>query len=247
MYQIQVHPRIESIISFLHLIGLWNRGDKPTVKEMRTMSFYSVYYFLFPVLLLTQAFISENQDEIIFLIEATAVSFVMLVRLWYLIWNKKRILELMNQICVYTIDDNEENTLINRKLKRLMKFVTVFLAILNFAGFCVVFVLPFIGSERKLFFNVAFPLDWKNDELSYWIAVAFTSVEVVLCAVSLLCPVIIWYLLINCALNYEVLGHRIRCIGTTKPSKRNISVAEEHELFRRGLIAAVESHRNIKE
>lgn len=74
---------------------------------------------------------------------------------------------------MHGVEEKEEFALINNKLKSLMKLVTIFLSCSVIGGFCGAFVKPLLENERKLFFVIGFPLDWRNDEFAYWMAVAF--------------------------------------------------------------------------
>lgn len=67
-------------------------------------------------------------------------------------------------IGVYSIDDREEFKLVNDKMRRFIKFVTI-LFFNTFTACYVTVVAPFFGKEKKLFYNIGFTLDWKNNEI----------------------------------------------------------------------------------
>lgn len=226
---------------------MWHRGNKATVTETGVKFFYSIYYLVFPISLVGGAVSVTNRDESLFLIEAAIISSVELFKLLYIIWKKDEILDVLNRIGVYSMEEKEEFTLANDKLNRLMKFTSMFLSSAYFCGLCVVLVFPFLGSERSLFFNIAFPLDWKTNEFSYWIAFGFIFTETILTAISMLFSVIIWYLMVNCALRYEILGHQIQNMGVIKPVEGITNRRKISNLFLQDLFAAIESQKHIKE
>lgn len=105
-------------------------------------------------------------------------------------------------------------------------------------GFCSTLITPFIGVEKKLFFSIGFPLDWKNNEFDYCIGAAFIFTQMFLSRIALLVSVMIWYLLMNCGLQYVALGHQIKNMGAIKSvdkkaNKRKISNIERDNLYRR--------------
>lgn len=273
MYSVQLDKRINQIISLFYRFGLWHRGDEATVRESRLKLFYSCYYFLFPISLVTGAFSSDNPDDFVFLLEVAIGTTVLAVKILYIIWRKEQILELLNRICVYSVEDHEGLTIVNNKLKMLMKFVAIFIPFVWFTGVCCVLVAPFLGSERSLFFNIAFPLDWKNNEIAYWITFVFLVTQVILSLILSLFGVIIWYIMINCSLRYDILGHQIKNMGVLKEveetankrkvldsekentflcdlisvNKRKISNAEKENLFLKDLFSVIVSHKHTNE
>lgn len=233
------------MISFFHRIGFWQREDESTVRGTSIKILYSIYYLLCSVSLIAGAISSDNKDESIFLTESAIMGVVVSVKLFYITWEKKQIIELLRRIGVYSIEAEENFTLVNKKLRNFMNIVTVVLCYIYFGVASSGFVAPFIGKERKLFFNIGFPFDYKNNEIAFWIAYAFVCSEIVLAEFVFLLSVIIWFLLINCSVQYEVLGNRIRNMGAVK-SERKISQREKQNLFFVELIKVVKSHQQIK-
>lgn len=94
--------------------------------------------------------------------------------------------------------------------------------------------------------NVAFPLDWKNNEIAYWMANAFFFTEITLTILSVLFSVIIRSLLISSSLRYEILGCQIRNMGTTNKMPKKRKTLQVENLFLKDLIAAINSHQHTE-
>lgn len=251
MFRIEVHNYIEQIISFFLRIGFWHRKQEDTVRgwrRWRLKIFYSIYYGLFPISSATGALISDNNDEKIFMVLVSVMETVMLVKLLHAIWTKREVLKLLNRICDFYVKDPETFSLIDEKLKDLMKFSVVFIILADFCATCIA-CFPFIGSEKKLFFSIGFPLDWRNAEYAYWIAVTFVFTQMILSAISVLFPVIVWYLLANCSFRYVVLGQQIRNMGKrgSVDGKANNRNTEKDNLFRRDLLQCIDSYNYLME
>ncbi len=187
---------------------------------------------------------SENRNEQMMLIETSIMTIVFIVKVWYLIWRKKEILELLNQICSYSVDNRETFTWVNEKSENFMKFMTFFWISSCFCLFCEAFIAPFVPDEKTLFFPIGFPLDWKSNEFAYWMAFTFIGTLVAMTAISILFTTILWYLMANCSWRYAVLGQQMKRMGA---DDRKISNVEKDNLYRRELDKAITSHTHLKE
>lgn len=196
--------------------------------------------------MLSGAVKNKNADESIFLIESAIINYVMAIKLFYLMWKKNRIVEFLNRIRVVSTDDRKEFSFINDKLNNFMNIATAFFIFETLCSASACIVVPFIGSEKKLFVKIGFPLDYEHDELSFWIAFTFFLINGTLCVLSMFFSIIKWYLLINCGLMYHVLGNQFRQMGAIKAIDQPTE-KEKQSLFLRDFIAGIQSHRHIKE
>lgn len=252
MFRVQVHKHTERIFSLFYRMHIWHREDEETVTERTFKLFYSIFYCLFPLSLIAGAFASDNMGEFVFLVESSILSAVSLIRLLYVIWRKNEILDLINRICDYGVKDEQTFSQTNDKLNIFMKFSTAFVSLVYFCGISMVLVIPFLSTERTLFFNIGFPLDWKNNEFAYWMAFTFVVTQVIITAVSLLFPVIVWYLMASCGWRYVALGQQIRDMGKIKLEdataiEMKISNAEIDNLYQRDLIEAIVLREHLEE
>lgn len=250
MFEIQVQKVINLLISLFYRIGLWQRGDEATAWGTRLKIFYSIYYSLFPISLMAGALSSDNKDEFVFAVEVSLISTVLLVKILYIIWRKQQILDILCEICVFSVQDEDEFKLANDKMKRFVKIINFFcfLVILNLIG--ATFVIPFISSEKSFFFNFGFPFDWKNNEIAYWVVFTFNCTELILTACVCFFAAFIWYLIVNCALRYEILGCQIKKIGIITTNERTVNKGknreqEKQKLFLLNLVTAIESQKRI--
>ncbi len=237
-------------MSFFYRMGIWSRLNEETVREKILKIFYTFYFPLGISSLITGAIATDDDDERIFLTQISINCMVLQAKLLYLIWRKSEILEILNRVCCYDVNDHEELIFINNMLENLLTFTIVVFGAVNFSEFTSVVIVPIqFHDEKKLFFNIGFPLDTENDEFAYWLADIFLATQMVIVTISLLFSVIVWYLMANCGLRYKVLGEKIKRIGGIKPvdgkmtNKREIS----DSLYNRDLVDAIESHKNLKE
>ncbi len=239
MHYIRIHDIINRIVSFYYRIGFWHRVQENAIKEPRIVkALYCIYHFLFTISLAVTAIKTEESDESVFLAETSIIAFVLSVKLWFLIWNQKRILELLNRICVYPIRYDDDLSFVNKKLKKFANFMFFASTAAYCTGVCEAIVAPFFGSRRTLFFKIAFPWDWRNNDIAYCVASLFLFTEVFLSITAASINIIIWYLMFNCSLRYQVLGSELKKIGNEIDEKK-ISNAD-------GLRVAIYAHLQIR-
>lgn len=240
---------INHMMSLFYFLGLWHRDDEPTVRETMVKLFFSIYYFLFPMSVMGGGILTDDKNESVFLVEISIISAVMSVKVLYIIWKKDAIYKILNQCGVFTVEDNEDFKLVNDTLDTFEKIIETIFAIVVVAALFITVIFPCLVG--KPLFNIAFPLDWKRNKFAYWLVNTFLFTEVFLYIITLMFSVIIWYLLLTCTLKYQILGNRMRNLGTQTTSEATgnssrISVTEK-KLFTRNLIAAVISYHQIRE
>lgn len=250
MYCIELQDGIYKAMDGYSRLGFWHRVDGATVEKTRIKIFYSIYILFLPISLMAGAIASDSKDDAMLLAVTAIISTVMVVRLYCLMWRQNEIYDLLLRIGVYSVKDEDVFTNVDKKLKMFMKLNTYFFCYSCFMAFCVNLIAPFIGSDNNLFFNIGFPLDYKNNDFAYWIAILFLTTETSLTAAAVLFSIVIWYLLFNCGLRYQVLGSELENMGVKRildatVKKRKISVVENRNLFNRDLIDGIESHKDI--
>ncbi len=248
MLRVQLHNLIRRLFFCYYLFGFWHQGDVETSKERRSKILISIYYLLFLISNIAGAVASDNRDDKVFLIEVTIMCIVLLVKLWYIIWRKRETLELLDRICDYNVEDRETFDLVNSKLKKLMKFCAAFFTAVLICGIYLSFFEPLLRTEKKLFVNFGFPLDWKNNDLAYWLANLFFATQMIIVFFGSTFSVITWYLMANCGCSYVVVGQRIRKMGEMRSAvKIKISKTQKDTLYQRHLIETIASHSDLQE
>lgn len=248
MFRVEVHKFIKKIILLFFRAGLWHQEeDEQTLRKWRLKIICSIYYCLLPISLATGNR-HDDKKEFIFSVQSSMITFVLLVKMLHITWRKRETLDLLNRVCDFYVKDHENFTLINDKLKDLMKFAIVFFILVMCSATCSTLVIPLLESERTHFFNLGFPFDYENNEIAYWLAVAFLFTQVILTIISLLFCIIIWYLMINCGLTVQIKNMgEIRSVEEGKVNKRKITITERDNVFLRDLMDAITSHNELKE
>lgn len=247
MHSVRIHKVIGWMISLFYLIGIWHRGDKPTVKEMRIQFLYSIYCLLIFPSFIVGAIKNDNKGEWIFLAELSIGAVVVVVKLWILIWKQNEIRDLLNIVCVLSIQNDNDHKHFNNRIEEFIKYSSVFLIASVVAGVLSSVVLSVLGDEKSLFLEIAFPLDYRNSEIAFWIATIFLFNEYLLYLITAIFTVIIWYLLVVCALRYEVLGSELKNMGRTSVNEdRQETDTQMHKNYFENLTTSIDAHLYLR-
>lgn len=242
MLRIEIHKNINRIIRFFYRVGFWHRQDEKIFGKL----FFSLYYTLFPISIVAGAVSNDIQMEAkILLVESAMMATLLLMKLLYVIWRKREILELLNRICDYRVDNEETFTAVNDKINVFMAFATVLLCSVCLCAASISFIVPFVGKERNLFFQIGFPLDWRNNEFGYWVAFTFISTQMAFSATLVSFSIIIWYLMANCSWRYEALGQQVQRMGQLE--EHPMSNTYRDNLYFRDLVDTISKKNTLIE
>lgn len=246
MYKIEIHNRINQIIANYYRLKIW-QSEETSILNVMAKVFYFTIHFSYVVAVFLGLFVCDD-DEFIFLIATFMAYSVINVKLYYLLRQQQDICSFLYDICSHSISDQIEWIRINDRINIFIKFVTYFL-ILAASGtlpfFC--FRLPLFSAEKKLPLTIGFPLNWRNNEFSYWAAYFFVTMNHVLTVAFLSSTVIIWYIMVNCSIKYESLGSKFRRFGTNIAIEEEmISEAEKKQLFLREFIDLIRKYQELK-
>nr|QGW45420.1 odorant receptor 47 [Bradysia odoriphaga] len=242
MYPIQIHKFFSQLISFFHRFGFWHRGNEANVRELIVQFILCFYHLSFVVALVIGATRGENGDQGIFLMEIAVAVGVTNVKLFAMVLKQKQILVLINRIGSFSIKHDEDYNIFNARIESFVKFVKVFMVTFYVVVFFEVGVAPFLNNEYTLFFQIAFPLDWKHNAIYFWIANIFLGTGVGLSGAPIMFSATVWYLLLICSSRYDALANELRNMGRLKEQER-VGASNEswnHKVFLQDLISSID-------
>lgn len=250
MYRFELPDGITTFYTIFYRIGFWHRGDEPTRREKLFKILYFMYYSTFIISIVIGAIQSDNTAEKVLLVEYSMQCAVLALPLFKILWRKTEILEMLTRIGVYSTNNHEGFTYASEKIKLVMKFLTFYFYLVHTSG-VLAGIEPFCLSERTMYIKLAFPLDWKNSFFGFVLANFFVYSQIFFTLNIFAFTIMLWFSLMTGQLRYRVLGHEIRNMGVVETSettgKRNISDKEQQKLFRRDLVAAIDTHQRIRE
>lgn len=236
-YNIGIPDFIARTYSIFYLLGLWNTKDGVNMWQY----FCFIYYGLLLLSVYIGAFIAETDDDKVFLIVITFIGLVQMCRLYYIIWKQEEVIKLTHESGISSTHDNEVFNDCMEKSGKMMILSRLYNLIL-FSSFIAVIFLPLCSSERHLIFNIAFPFDYKHSEAAFWTAYFFVLIGFFLSLICCVYAYVVWYLMLNMIIKYEILGSQFKTVGTFHTKK--ITPSEQSKLYLEQLIKPVTEHEN---
>lgn len=251
MYHIKVHSIIYRIVQIYHRLGMWRKEDDS--KVFYNIGWKLIYLILnvpLPLCLISGGFLSDDKNKLVFSVGVGLINLVLTMKLTYILWRKNEIRQLLLEIGFHFVAEFDEFSKINEKLKKFIKLSSYFL--LTSAVACVleiIFYLPLFSTQKRLPLDLWFPFDWKNCLICYCMAYISLSIAILIAIVAISLNVIIWYLMMNCAIKYEILGHQFKYLTTKKASINGWTIAgTQKELTNlQGLIGLIKTHQKLTE
>lgn len=245
MYRVEVQPKINLLISLFYKVGIWDESYvESSVWRTILKLFLSIYFTSYILSLIVGGIVSDVIEESIPLILAGTLACVIWVKFHFMIYKKSEILHLLNEVCVYTIRDRKSISKANEKLRNITKFITVLVSTSVITGFYCLTFSPLY--TRKLFFNIAFPFDYKSSETAFWLAYTYMTTVYVLVVIGMLFNVFLWYFMYSLALRHRLLEHQITSMGRCSDHE-NVSLVDKSGFFNQDLIAVIRIHEKTKE
>lgn len=246
--QIGIDPLIQRIIRLYYAFGIWQNGNESDIWK-----FVRTFIFLFctigyPVALAGGGLVSNDLGDFIFLLTLGVVVAVLEFKGFYVFFKQNKILTLLNDNCNLSVPNNEGLLhKVNEKLNILRKCCVIFI-VLSVALTLVIMVFSSPLVSRKLPFNIWFPLDYQNSRVAHWMAHCFVLMnELFVILVSLLSS-ILWYVMLNCSIKYDILGYRFKNLGVAVRLDNQTSViARNEDLFEMELIECIKMHKQLEE
>lgn len=232
----EANPSLERIFYVFKLFGIWQKSEDDLKYRYVWKIAHKINYVLYQILLLTFAFTAEDKNEKTFVGLMYLIITVVSVKMLYLLAKKKEILSFLSDSYVDVSNLNSKIQIeVSKKERIFIQFANAYLLLI------VICLILFVGStfplftaDRKLPFHITFSLDWKHEATVHWILYISMSWTTVLSLVYNSLTVIVWCILYNFSIQYDVLGKQFKALGTSGNC-----------CFLRDLITLIKVHRNL--
>lgn len=250
MYNVELPNTINQIIVVFYELGLWDTQQKTVFCTTAVKMIHVAYYISCVTSIAVKALITNDPDDSVFLTALAVLATVHIFRMVYIILKKSETIELVHEIGTHSTNSIEEFIQVDNKIKKFMKFAKAFIL----ACFCevsMIIIFPAISNEQAII-NVAFPL--RNSRMTFWVKQVFVLIGALYSVVCVFLSIIIWFLLLNGAIKYEMLGSKFRNLGDTKTKDTStdfttkkviISKTRQQQEFLKDLKEAIKTHRKI--
>ncbi len=158
MYKIEIPNTVHQLVGIFYRLGMWSDKDKITFGEFCRKLLFLIYFVSFALSMALGAITTESREECVFLTVISVIVFVVVYKMWMILWGKNRVMLLVNLIGSHSTNDREVFIRINNKLNRLMTFVRFVMIALTMTTLFGVVLYP-ITNEKHLIYNIVLPLD----------------------------------------------------------------------------------------
>lgn len=191
---------------------------------------------------------NDSIGQSVFLVESAVISAVLFIKLCFLVWKQNEIEDFLNEVCIFPIRYDEDCIRVDVKLKKFMILVKVMVIWAFVTGIAECAIIPIVTSGKYLFFEIAFPWDWRNNDVAYWGAVIFLFIQMLMTIISFHFSILIWYLLLNCSLRYQVLGNELKKMGSEckEELEGKITEQERENVFSNDLKSSIGNHQQMR-
>lgn len=240
IYSVAIPATIKQMNSIFYLLGLWKIDDGITLRQY----FYITFFVSFIWSVFLGACLADTNEDAVYLAVISLVGLVQSFRMYCIIWKQNKILYFMRKTGDTLTNDYEVFVGVDTKLKNMMTFAKALISMVFFSFVTVVF-LPFAYTEKRLIFNIAFPLDYRTSESAFWFAYVIESLGFVMSSICCFFMAMVWYLMLMFVSQYKNLGSQLKNLGMVV--KRNGSIAEQNGLYLQQFIEAIKAMEIIDE
>lgn len=239
MFKIDIPNKLSQILHLFFVLRIW-QSDEGNSWKILIKIFHLIMHGTFGISLLSGAYLSDDRNESIFLTTAAMAAAVLNIKLGFIIWLQEETNTLLQYFGNHSITDQSEFYRMNKKINNLVNFVSVFLSMTFFGSVPILVVYsPIFMDTKKLSVSIGFPFDWRNNDFAYWTAFLYVLYCYLFCILCVLITAIIWYLMMNCSIKYDLLGYQFKQLGTTSSS-------EEQKDSISNLIHLIKLHQRLK-
>lgn len=248
-HEMGIDPLIQRIIGVYYAFGIWENDN-----GFKLGKFVRVFICLFctityPIALVGGALVNNNDlGDSIFLLSFGILVAVLELRGFYIFFKQDEILALLKSTCIHSVPNNEHLLQkVNRKLNILKIFCMIFIVLsLGLTSTIMIFSSPLIS--HKLPFNILFPLDYKGSSLAHWITHCFVLINELFAMLVSLFISIMWYVMLNCSIKYDILGYRLKNLGVPGelPMDNQMISEVKQDLLESELIECIQMHQQLE-
>lgn len=243
-YKINLNETISQIKKIYFTVGLWRTKSRIVV-----ISQFFLFFLIssFTISVIVEANITEKAGESVFLTVTALIGTLQAYRLYYVITKQTKLLEMLNTLSVNSTDDYDTFCSAESKLKNLITFARTWINV-SFFLFVSVVILPLI--KKGLIFDIALPFNYKTNLIGFWIAYLYVATAFLL-SVSLIlfAAILIWYMMLNFVIKYDILGNNFKNLGKILASETNTldGLLAKQTLYLQQLLVAIKSLENTNE
>lgn len=222
MFEIKVLPVITYMITAYDKLDLFSVDCETSLKRKIKRKLKFFLFFSFPVVVLLGSFEIDDSSESLYLVAVSICASLHVIRFHNVCTKMGIISVLLKETSVHSFS-HKENFIATEKTIKNFNFFSIGLIAVTTLMVLLVYVFPIVY-RKTLPFKIWFPLDWKRNEIHFWIAYAYIMYCIFICYLMIAFAILTWYVLLNIAIKYRMLGNDLENLGwysSTKPMQES--------------------------
>lgn len=199
-----------------YLLGLLPMVDCSPCYKIYCFIVVAVFYVLFIILTILEALFSKSVEDTMFIgcfsIMVLNITFRMVI-----FYRKRNVIkklflntDIFADVENYCMENKETYNAILEKLNTFVDFAYTMYCMFVVTVLMMIIV-PLFIKEKFLLLSiwVPFEIDWRTNDIAFWILYVFTNSTMALCVVSIGRCLFVWYIMLNISIKFEILGCRL--------------------------------------
>lgn len=249
MFEIKVLPIISHIVQSYNRLDLFSIDSETSLQRKVGRAFKFSLFLSFPVFVLLGSVQNEDRSESLYMIAVSIAAFLHVIKFHCICTKMEIISVLLKELSVHSFQCKDKFIVIERKIKNFNYFSIGLIGVSSFV-ILLIYAFPFVF-KKKLAFKIWFPLDWKKNDLNFWIAYAYIMYCLFICFLMIAFAVLMWYVLLNVSVKYRMLGYDLEDLGWNSLNKQkersnNSLPSRNSESFYVDLVKCIENYKTLK-
>ncbi len=256
----EIDPSIQRIMELYYAVGIWqNNSSGCKSRKFIRVSVFLFFAISYPVAMAGGLASNDFRDNIIIFTIRVVVA-VFAFKGFYIFFKQDEILSLLNSTCIQSVRHND--CLLKNTLHSLHKCCAIFV-VLSTLLTLIIIILSTPLYSYKLSIYISFPLVYEIRNAAHWMTHSFVLINDLFVFLVSFISSIMWYVILNCSVQYNILGNRLKNVGMRSKLNRQIFSKAENltqdldnrmisqqtknrSLFESELIECIEMHKQLE-
>lgn len=198
------------------IFGLLPMDEYTISYKIYSFLIFGIFFVLFSILSTLEAVFNENLEDAMFSVLLSIAVCCIMYRM-VIFYQKQSVIKklLVNtdvfaDVSNYCIENKDQYNAILDKLNTFVDFAYQMYCMFT-VTVLMMMIVPLFYTEKVLLIKiwVPFEIDWKSNDLAFWIIYVFTNTCMAFFAISIGRCLFVWLIMLNLSLKFEILGFRL--------------------------------------
>lgn len=182
------------------------------------------------------SYMNEDRSETLYLLTLSICAILHIFKFHFISTRMGIFFVLLKEVSMHTIQCKEKFNETEKKLKTFNYLAT---GLIGATVFVVLLTTAFpIVFKKVLAIEIWFPLDYKQNDLNFWIAHAYIVYCALICLLMVSFTAVIWYVMFNMSIKYQILGNGLENLASYSLSTKH--GVQNSKLFYKNLVKCIE-------